>query len=574
MNKKFIKIIISLLLIMTIGTTSFALDENILINDETFSFINKDEKILSYFDNNYNIISENDDKNYETKNEIKELTKKTTYLLLGEPNNKDESSENYFKRHRDYLKLRYNPEIPKDENTSTGFDESSQEYEDDILSGLSVPSMFLMLSELDVKYNSYGDIRVSVVSDEAVVSTIKLSNVIMKQQNATDKTKYDYIQTDLTMYYYFKRLNDEYKLLYLYGETNNDIEEYISKSEEKSGELTKDPDYNSQLSNVYDFSKANMISDSTLSQIYNENKDKIVFLNSVYNLGTVTSANGFFITDNLIVTTSNYIEKSLIKAQDIIISDSSGEVYELDGIVTMNLENDIAILKVKNEKSKAIKLEEIDQIGKEDAVITLNSKIGVGLTTSKGIIISLDNDIQTSLPMTEEIQGSPIFNSEGKLMGMMNSKTLNTSISYVTSNNVLKKYYDKLSNIDYNEIRAIPFEEIKENYYIKYNDENVVNSVSEDKLKEYPELANIDQLTGLKLVKSSYEDGIISLRYKNDIVDYVDTMQMASEYKESLKSKGYKENNISDYKVIYKNSKYQIIIMTEFDYLIIVMVKL
>ncbi len=44
MNNKIIKIIIPLLLLVTIGTVSFALSEGILINDETFSFINKEEK--------------------------------------------------------------------------------------------------------------------------------------------------------------------------------------------------------------------------------------------------------------------------------------------------------------------------------------------------------------------------------------------------------------------------------------------------------------------------------------------------------------------------------------------------
>ncbi len=38
-------------------------------------------------------------------------------------------------------------------------------------------------------------------------------------------------------------------------------------------------------------------------------------------------------------------------------------------------------------------------------------------------------------------------------------------------------------------------------------------------------------MIGLKLVKGSYKDNIISLRYKNDISDYIDTMQFASEYR-------------------------------------------
>ncbi len=138
----------------------------------------------------------------------------------------------------------------------------------------------------------------------------------------------------------------------------------MNKSNEKTGELSKDSDYNSQLGSVYDFSKANAITDDTLTKIYNENKSKIVFLNSTYSTGSIASANGFFINEGIIITTYNYLEKSLMKAQNVIISDSSGNTYELDGIVTMNVENDIAILKVKNKNEASITVEDVNKIQK------------------------------------------------------------------------------------------------------------------------------------------------------------------------------------------------------------------
>jgi len=573
-NKIIIKIIVALLFMCVIGTVSFAVAQKILINDETFSFINKEKKIFSNFDSDYEIKSSSNNENYELRQTITELTKKTTYLLLGEKNSINESSENYFKRYHDYLNLRYNPEIPKDENSFLGLDVNSQEYKDDILSGMSVPGIFSMLEELDINYNSYENIRISIVSDEIVISTITLPNITMKEQDTEDPMKYNKIETDLTVVYYFKKLNEEYKLLYLYGETNDDITEYIDKSNEKTGELSKDTDYNSKLKEVYDFSKVDAITDDTLTKIYNENKSNIVFLNSIYNMGTITSANGFFISDGLIVTTYNFIEKSLMKAQKIIISDSSANVYELDGIVTMNEENDIVVLKVKNRSQNNIKIDGNSRVEKEDAVIVLNSKVGVGLTSSKGIITSVDNNIQTSLPATEEIQGSPIFNSQGNLVGMINSKTLNTSISFATDVKILKEYYDKFVAKNYDDIKCVTFEDMKENYYIKYSEEKIINDIPQDKWDEYLKVENIDEKLELNLIKGSYKDGIISLRYKNDISNYIDTMQFAAEYRENLKNKGYTEKIISDSKIIYENNEYQIIIMTEFDYLIVVMVKL
>ena len=434
--------------------------------------------------------------------------------------------------------------------------------------------MFLKLSELEVEYDTYGKIQVSVIDNDNVFSTITLTGVTMKEQDEENPMNYNIIKTNLTMYYYFKKIDNEYKLLYLYGETEDDIKEYIDSNNERRGTLSKDVDYNSKLEDIYDFSKANAITDNILNNIYDNNKSKIVFLNSVCNTGTVTTANGFFISEELLATTYNYIENSLIKAQGITISDSLGTVYELDGIVTMNAENDIAILKVKNKNQDYIKVIDIDKIEKEDAVITLSSKEGVGLNTSKGIVTTVDNDIQTSLPVVEEMQGSPLFSPDGNLVGMINSKAFNKSISFATNIDIIKKYYDKFNTENYDDVKATSFDVLKKNYYIKYSEEKLINNIPEREWRKFNKIEDIEKTIGLKLIKGSYKEGIISLRYKNEVSSYINTMMFADEYGANLKNKGYKEKQISNSKVIYENKKYQIIIMTEFDYLIIVMVKL
>ena len=296
MKKKII--IINLILFILLETISFALDRENIIKKDTLSFVSKERAIASNFNKQYEITNNSNNNNEDLEKEIYELTKKTTFLLLGKPNNKNETSENYYKRHNDYLKLRYNPSVPKDENTFTGLDENSQEYKDDLLSGISVPGMFSIFNELEINYNSYGEIRTSVIEDDLVISTIKLSNITMKEQNENEPMEYKTITTDLTIYYYFKKLNNEFKLLYLYGETDDDIEEYIEKTSEKSGELVKDSGYNSNIEDLYDFSNVNAITDETLNKIYDTNKTKIVFLNATYNTGTITSANGFFINNH------------------------------------------------------------------------------------------------------------------------------------------------------------------------------------------------------------------------------------------------------------------------------------
>ena len=78
----------------------------------------------------------------------------------------------------------------------------------------------------------------------------------------------------------------------------------------------------------------------------------------------------------------------------------------------------------------------------------------------------------------------------------------------------------------------------------------------------------------MKLVKSSIKNNIISLRYENEISDYMDSMTLATSFKEKLVEEDFEEKLSSESKCIYKSKKYEVIIMKEFNYLIVVMVKL
>ena len=78
----------------------------------------------------------------------------------------------------------------------------------------------------------------------------------------------------------------------------------------------------------------------------------------------------------------------------------------------------------------------------------------------------------------------------------------------------------------------------------------------------------------MELLKASYKDGTVSLRYKNGISSYISSMQLAVAFKDKLIEQGYKETLSGTKKCIYSNDEYQVVIIEEFNYLIIVMVKL
>lgn len=569
MKKKYIVLILITISFITVK----AISNNFKLDTSELSYTKNSKKdiVVSNFRKEYQLTNSISNENTELEEEIKNLTKKTTYLLFGDFNNINESSEDYYKRKQDFYALRYNPEVPKDDSNIIGLDVNSQEYKDDLISGMAIPQIFNQAAELNMLYDSYGDIRITI-NDSIIISSITLPKVKIKEPSKTEPMNYDYIETNYVMNYYYKQLNGQWKLYYLYGESTDDISSYFKEVEKKESKtMAVVPSYQSQLSTIYNFDKLDKMPESELNNIYNNNQNNVVYLNSYYNNKVVASANGFFINSGLIVTTWNYLEKSLINAQYITIKGNNTN-YELVGIVTANPETDVAVLKVESTTS-AVKVGDYKQTSIEDPAIILSSRVGTGLIIQTGIIISNTDYIQTSIPLTNTDEGSPLFNQAGEVIGINTSKTTNSSISIAVNSAVLKEIQDKFNVLD--NIESITFEELKEKYYYeKINTENIKNSIPKNKWRKYSKIGNIENTIRMELVKASYKDGIVSLRYKNNISDYISSMQLAASFKEQLVKDGYKEITNNPTKTIYKNNKYQVIIMDEFDYLIIVMVML
>lgn len=571
---KKIIVIVALFLISSV----YALTNEFKIDTSKLSFKENSKKssIASNFDSKYDLQMSITDTDKKLEEEIKELTKKTTYLLLGKFNNVSEKSEEYYLRHSDYLDLRYNPQVPKNPSTFTGLDEKSVEYKDDLVSGISVPGMFLKFTELDVIYNTFGNIRVTKTNN-AVLSVIYIPNVSIKSPSVSNPMEYEREETNLVIYYYFKEIDGQYKLYYLMGETSDDLNEYLDavESNETTTSLNMAPTYNSSVSDIYSYAKLKAITDNQIKNIYNTNVKNIVSLNSYYNNYSVSSANGFFINEGLIITTWSFIEKSLKDAQYISIKDSAGNTYEIDGIVTANPETDVVVIKLKEKINIKIALGDSSILKTEDPVLSISSKTGVGLTTQGGIVIANNGYIESTIPLSINEEGSPLFDINGKVIGMNTAKQINTAISLALNSSILKEIQDKFSNANFEEIKTISFTELKEKYfYNKYDTEEVVNSISKKKWEKYSKIGNLNETVKLELIKSSEKDGVISLRYKNGISEYIDNMQLASPFKIELKKEGYKEILNSSKKSIYRNDKYQIVIISEFDYLVIIMVEL
>lgn len=571
------KIIISFVCLVVVIFSFFIYS---FINNKLFNIKNDSLELFK----NKNSISNNFSKDYSlsysistasSKEEIEVINaaKKAIALLFGNVNNVNESSEEYYKRRQEWYEFRYDPEIPKDPNNPEKFDDKSEEYGDNLVSGLAIPQMLSNMTELGILYNSIDDIRVTISdSQNLAVAIVYLSDTRVRVESDDNPMEYQYEEIDFAFYFYFKKLNDEWKVYYLFGERADDVDGYLNDVSSASKMIA--PVYESNLSKVYDFSKLNKVSDEAINNIYNTNYKSIVSLNSYYNNEVKSSANGFFISDNLVVTTWNFLENALENSQRISIFDSNMNSLKILGIVTANPSSDIAVLLVDNSLS-FVKLGDINKVSVEDVAVIITNKNGTDKLTQKGLILSTDDLVQSSIPLVKSDEGSPLFNINGEVIGMNTSKSTSSSVSIAVSSNSLKEVVDKFSSLKKDDFITISFDELKKNYYnSQKNNETEINSIPKSKWKKYKKIGNIENTIKLKLVKASYKDNIVSLRYKNNLSNFLDSISLSATFREALKSDGFLEKSCNDYKCVYENKKYQIIIRSEFDYLIVVMVKL
>lgn len=505
----------------------------------------------------------------ENEKEWTNLSKKTTFLILG-PSSKNESDYEYISRKQEYYKLRYAPnEIPKD--SSGNYITSSQEYQDDVVSGLCIPQMFTKLNSLDIEYDSISSIKFAEV-DGLINAKVLIKNITYNATDEENPRKILRKQNDIIFNYLYKWNGKEYKLYYYTAMLDEDLDKYFDEFKDaenknklsfKSKMLTKDIE-------GYDLTNLYSLSETTISEVYNNTKKSVLMLNAIYEKSSFYSANAFCIENDYFVTTWEFIEKALLKAQFINAVDNFGNAYEIEGIVYANAGLDLAIIKVKNTILEPIKMDKTVSISKNDPIIILSSKTGYTLSTDAGIFIKQNEYITNLLTLSEHDGGSPILDKNGNCIGMNTVQLINSDLSIALPIEKVLNIWEKLDIYDEKEV--ISFEKMKEQeFFINLSKEQSIN-IDNTIYQEYYKIGEMQETIPLDLVKIEKQNNIVSLRFKNNIKEYIDTFTLSSAFEIKLLEQGFKNELESELKRVYENNKYQIALIKQFDYLIVIIV--
>lgn len=568
-----------------VNIDNFKLDNNILENNT-----------IEQFSSNYKIQTK-EEMNSDLRNELVPICKYYTYLFLGGDVNND--TDDFEKRFNEILygDLKYDYNVPKDSDGN--LDTDSKEFIRLAANEINYNIVAKMLEKADICYNEISSIN--LCKNEAYPTGYKISDYIgiIKVKDAVmyDIFSYDkkgnmklldnadeilskedipLVRKDLLLYVFIIEDEGVKKVSWVHIATNDSINDYVDnqkKQETASSNLEISSYINSDIYENYNWSKYNKITKEQLTSVYEKNSNNLVILRTYNDNSIITTGNGFFIKDGIIMTSWNYIKESLENGQNIVIADKLGNVYEMEGIVTANINADIAVIKLTKENNMQVNIEFNDNIELNDPVATISSKSGVNFSITAGINISEGEKDAVTIVTTDEEKGAPVYDMNGNLVSMMTSKITNASISQTVNIKYIMEIYNKLKDVDFNNIKSVNFSKLKNDYYIKETKTKKSLNLSEKQWNNIKQIGNLENTIFLDLVKSNYYKGVTSLRYYNEVKSLTNSMQLANGFMKELESTGYTKTLDSEKKVIYENEKYNIAIMEEFDYLIIIISK-
>lgn len=521
------------LTIMSINVVkAFDIDVNkIELNSRTSNLTSKLNKT-------YNIDIEDFDKKIISDPKVEEFSKKLTNISLSK-----DSIQKKKEQMTDYLYI----------SSDNGFD---------TLNGSLFMQMYIeQLEKEKIEATKIKDIKTVNFKDNEAMSFVYLADAMVNAK-----------KQDVILVYWLKLQGDEYRLYYPWLKTGDNLNEYFKKvTDNEDKGIVIGESYN-QLS-LNSESKSS-VSTEQLSNIYNDNKDSVVQITGMKGNGSNSYGSGFFIREGVIVTTWSLFMQLLSESNYIYVNDCNGDSYEILGVIAAQTDYDVVILKIDQNAGKGVSFGTATDLKLDDNLFMINSKNNSGFSINYGSFISLNKGrLKNMFLLNSSDVGGALFNSDGKVVGINVSDQLMSELSYANSTDYLKKLQTILNKQDYKKITYTLLEAFKQNYYVSFNEEKTYNNITNDIWNEYKKVGNIEENIKLNLVKGTYNDGILSLRYKTNINETIDSYYLVSNYAEELIKSSYKLTYEDNYKKIYKNNDYKVVIKNNLNYIIILIME-
>jgi len=154
--------------------------------------------------------------------------------------------------------------------------------------------------------------------------------------------------------------------------------------------------------------------------------------------GFVVRADGAIVTNYHVISNAKYIK---VKAD--------GTALDVEGLILEDKKNDLAILKAKAEKLQTVKIADSEKATVGEKVYVMSRSKGTENTISGGILRGIKEIssgrkmLQISAPISSNSSGSPVFNKDGKVIGVATFLAETQNLNFATPVNLIK---DKVGN--------------------------------------------------------------------------------------------------------------------------------
>jgi S1-C subfamily serine protease len=159
----------------------------------------------------------------------------------------------------------------------------------------------------------------------------------------------------------------------------------------------------------------------TVPELVKAMSPAVVYIGNVNGRGEVTSFGSGFVVDATGIIVTNY--HVIDGASDLQVKMKDGEIYDRVDVLEYDQRRDIAVIKIRAFKTlPTVALDEGEVEAGDDAVAIGNPK-GLEHTVSAGIVSAFRQAdgyrlIQISVPISPGSSGGPLFNLQGKVIGI------------------------------------------------------------------------------------------------------------------------------------------------------------
>lgn len=129
---------------------------------------------------------------------------------------------------------------------------------------------------------------------------------------------------------------------------------------------------------------------------------------------------GFFISHDVVATNFHMLEGAVTGVIKVV---GQNTTYEILGTIGLDIENDLALLKVKGARMQPLPVGNSSTLVIGDDVFAVGNPKGLEGTFSQGIVSSIRRDgsdsvIQITAPISPGSSGGPVLNAQGEVVGV------------------------------------------------------------------------------------------------------------------------------------------------------------